>query len=547
MSELLSRLRRRCAKLNKRALEAAQQLTAIKPTATYDPVAYAKQILKIEYIWDKQAEIQQALLRSPHKVLVLSGHNVGKTFIAASTVNWFYDTFPQGAVLSTAPTSRDVKDVLWKEIRLQRFRAGLSDDFIGPSAPEMRSGPDHYAKGFTATKGESFQGRHDLRMLFVFDEATGIDALYWHTAKTMFKPEYGHFWLAICNPTDTTSQAFLEDLEGGWTVIALSALDHPNVTECLAGRPMPIPAAVSLSQVDEWVRGWCEPIPEEEAGATDVLWPPREGRWYRPGPIFEARCLGRWPSAGTYGVWSDLLWSKAANANITLPHYSVLPQIGCDVARFGDDWTTIHTRWDCCSIGHEAHNGWDTTRTATRLRNMADKLASGINDRRPMGHEPVKGSQIPLKIDDDGVGGGVTDLLNRWSYKAISISAGTVASKQLDYPNKRCELWFELAERARHGKVDLHRLDHETLKRLRQQAMAPEWKLDPQGRRVVERKEETKEKIGRSPDDMDAMNLAYYEGGTWEPGAAIDDPIERHVPTPDDEHSAAKRFLERMR
>jgi hypothetical protein len=28
---------------------------------------------------------------------------------------------------------------------------------------------------------------------------------------------------------------------------------------------------------------------------------------------------------------------------------------------------------------------------------------------------------------------------------------------------------------------------------------------------VVERKDATKEKIGRSPDDADAMNLAYYE------------------------------------
>jgi hypothetical protein len=516
-------------------------------TATYDPVSYAKHILKIDYIWKEQARIQNALLEHPHKVLVLSAHNVGKTFIAASTLNWFYDTFPSGAGLSTAPTSRDVNDLLWKEVRLQRFRAGLSDDFIGPSAPEMRTSADHYCKGFTARKGESFQGRHDLRMLFVFDEATGIDALYWHTVKTMFKPEHGHFWLAICNPTDTTSQAFLEDLEGGWKVIALSALDHPNITEALAGRPPPIPAAVSLSQVDQWVRDWCEQIPEEESGVTDIEWPPGSGKWHRPGPIFEARALGRWPSAGTYGVWSDLLWSKAESAQLPLPMPSILPQLGCDVARFGDDWTTIHTRWDCCSIGHEAHNGWDITRTAARLRNMADALASGVNERLDVRAQPYDGRQIPIKVDDDGVGGGVTDLLNRWGYRAASISAGTRASKEYDYPNKRCELWFELAERARHGKLDLHRLERDALRRLRQQAMAPEWKLDPQGRRVVERKEETKRKIGRSPDDMDAMNLSYYEGGTWEPGNAIDDPVIPSLPEPGDRQSAAVRFLERMR
>jgi hypothetical protein len=41
--------------------------------------------------------------------------------------------------------------------------------------------------------------------------------------------------------------------------------------------------------------------------------------------------------------------------------------------------------------------------------------------------------------------------------------------------------------------------------------MAPTWKLDSAGRRVVERKDETKKAIGRSPDDADAMNLAYHQ------------------------------------
>ena len=47
--------------------------------------------------------------------------------------------------------------------------------------------------------------------------------------------------------------------------------------------------------------------------------------------------------------------------------------------------------------------------------------------------------------------------------------------------------------------------------------MAPAWDLDAQGRRKLEPKDKTKEKIGRSPDDADAMNLAYYEGGGWAP------------------------------
>lgn len=177
----------------------------------HDPVGYARNVLKIKTIWERQAEIARALLKPPHKVMVRSGHNVGKTFLAAWIVNWWFDSFDPGVVISTAPRQMDVVDLLWKEVRMQRQRAGLPNCFIGPRAPEMYTAPNHYAKGYTASRGESFQGRHDAKMLFVFDEATGVDPMYWTTTKTMFKPEEGHAWLTILNPTDTTSQAYLEE------------------------------------------------------------------------------------------------------------------------------------------------------------------------------------------------------------------------------------------------------------------------------------------------------------------------------------------------
>lgn len=78
---------------------------------------------------------------------------------------------------------------------------------LGPSAPEMRTSWDHYAKGYTAGNDVSFQGRHDSRMVFIFDEAAGVAPGFWETTKTMWKPELRHIWLAILNPTTTTTQA----------------------------------------------------------------------------------------------------------------------------------------------------------------------------------------------------------------------------------------------------------------------------------------------------------------------------------------------------
>ena len=55
-------------------------------------------------------------------------------------------------------------------------------------------------------------------------------------------------------------------------------------------------------------------------------------------------------------------------------------------------------------------------------------------------------------------------------------------------------------------------------------------------RRVVEKKEETKKRLGHSPDDMNALNLAYYEFG-WEAPYAMTVPVydDRPLgPTSDD-------------
>jgi hypothetical protein len=248
-----------------------------------------------------QEAVARAILEPPYRVLVESGHSVGKTFLAAVLVNWWYDHFDPGVVITTAPTERDVVDLLWTEVRLQRQRAKvpLRTDFIGPRAPEMRSGDEHWAKGYTARKGESFQGRHRKHMLFVFDECEGVDPAYWDTTNTMFTPALGNAWLCIGNPTTTTSKAALEsqrlDTAGNpaWRKFTFSALDHPNIRDQREGRPPSYPGAVTTAQLQGWIDDWCEPIAAAEALETDFEFPAGSGKWWRPGPIAEPRILGR--------------------------------------------------------------------------------------------------------------------------------------------------------------------------------------------------------------------------------------------------------------
>lgn len=464
-----------------------------------NPAGYARDVLGVAW-WSKQQEIAEALLRPPYRVLVKASHNVGKTFLAGSLVNWWYDIYDPGLTLTTAPTDTQVRDLLWKEVRVQRGNRG---GFRGPQMPRLESSKNHWAHGYTAKDSDGFQGRHEEHMLFVFDEAVGVDGQFWEAAESMFGGE-GHAWLCIFNPTDTSSQAYKEELSGRWTVLSISMLEHPNILAEAQGEPPPYPAAIRSERVDDLIRHWCTPVASGDQLATDIEWPLGSGQYWRPGPEAEARMLGRWPSQATYNVWGDGVWAACESKRLQ-PSVDDEIEIGCDVARFGDDFTEIHIRRGPCSLHHEAHNGWKVTQTAGRLKELARQFGFEI------GQDPL---DITIRIDDAGVGGGVVDLADEGGpeFNFIPVNAGRAALAPEKYPNRRSELWFAVAERAMEVRLDLTRLPADVRTTLRSQAMAPTWSLDSQGRRVVEPKDRTKKRIGRSPDGMDALNLAYSGG-----------------------------------
>ena len=478
------------------------------------PLDYCHEILDVRP-WGKQVEILQGLCEPPYRVLGRSSHSVGKTFTLACAVCYWFDTFNPGCVITTAPTARDVRDVLWAEVRRLRQRAGLGG-FSGDKSPELYDGPDHYAKGYTAAKGESFQGRHPERLLLVFDEAVGVDALYWETARTMFDGSTGkHGWLCMFNPTDTSSQAYIEeqkvDAKGdpAWKLVEVGSPQHPNIVAQLDGKPAPLPGAVTLGQFQEWLASWADPIESEDASEQDLEWPPKSGKWYRPGPLMDGRALGRWPSASVRGVWSERAWRLASAKRPWTPDQSILPQVGCDPARYGDDYTAMHTRWGGRSLRHERHNGWDTVRTLERLKDLAVWCADQVNTIRPRQAKPVAPEEIPIKIDADGFGASIFD--NRGGFNIIPVPASGKPLKPYEFSNRRSELWFVTFRLARAGGLDLSGLPQEHQQRIRQQFFAPTWSPDGGGNHVVEDKAITKQRLGFSPDDADAVNLAYAD------------------------------------
>jgi hypothetical protein len=378
------------------------------------------------------------------------------------------------------------------------------------------------ANDFAVTHN-SFSGRHRPNMLFLMDEATAIDEVYFSTTRTQFQPTGEHGWVACCNPVAVESPLYQEYMRAsngfpkvGWHVIHMDSREHPNIALDLAGREEGlVPGAVRVAQLEEWIQNWCDPLPKGEdiQEGFDFQWPADSGHWWHPGPQFEARVMGQWPSQGTYNVWPTWLWNRidkscgyGPNADELKPF--TIPEIGCDVARFGDDNTAIHCQDGGVSIHHEEHNGWSLDRTAGRLKQLAHEMYEHVIRKQPAWRNSAAfdAKMIRIKIDVDGMGPGVVDYADGYGF--IGISASTLMDG--DYRNLRSQLWFDTKKMALAGMVHLGRLDAKTRATLRQQAMSPIYKVNRAGQNELEEKADTKKRLKRSPDSMDCLNLAMF-------------------------------------
>jgi hypothetical protein len=164
-----------------------------------------------------------------------------------------------------------------------------------------------------------------------------------------------------------------------------------------------------------------------------------------------------------------------------LPVKLAVPEVGCDVAVGGSDNTAIHVRARSISMHHEEGNGWGGPDVMARLKELSQYYAQWYNEM--LGGLPLseRGGLRPIDVSD-------VEFLEAQDYRPIRIGAGTKAEEQ-EYPNRRSELWFTVAERARAEELDLSRLPREVLDELRRQCLSVTWNLDGRGRRVVIPKE----------------------------------------------------------
>jgi len=112
---------------------------------------------------------------------------------------------------------------------------------------------------------------------------------------------------------------------------------------------------------------------------------------------------------------------------------------------------------------------------------------------------------IKIKVDDTGLGGGVTDRLNELGAKVVPVNFGSSPNDKKKYTSVADELWFNF---------DVDEADIPNDPELMQELSGRQYSYDTHGRRKVESKDDYKKRLGRSPDKADGLLLCFYEGGS---------------------------------
>ncbi len=467
-----------------RATKASPRHKTPSTEALADPVTFAREVGGYR-LWSRQEELLAAV-RDHDRVSATSGHKTGKSTSFAVLAWWFTAdplNRPGARCAMTSASQRQVKKILWREVRAFWRRAKARGYDLGPEPaldPETGIQWDDGRElfGFTARDPEKAAGTSGAHLLFLLDEASGIaEEIY----EAIEGNRAGGAKIAlVSNPTQQSGEFY-----------------ESHHAKRKFYRPIEI-SSEEAAAVDP-------PIP----GLATKAWIAEKlEEWGPDSPLFQVRVKGRFAAQATDAViglglvldaiarGKELAGDDGAEPDHDDPDASREPlYVGLDVARFGDDETIAAPRRGKRLYPLIALPPGDGPNTAAAL--MIALADAGLIGPR----------EIPrVAVDANGVGAAVFDaLVRRDDVAAVAVNTGERASKPDDFVNLRAELHF----RFKGWLKDDGAIPDDA--RLQSELVAPKYSSDARNRLKVESKDELRKRLRRSPDRADAAMLSLVE------------------------------------
>lgn len=445
-----------------------------------DPVAFVAEAFRWkagEGLTEYQAEALSTLAQD-RRVAMRSLHGAGKTSTGALAVLWFSVTREMQAldwkVVTTASAWRQLTRYLWPEIhkwarRLDWDRLGIEPWRDGRELGDQQIKLGHGSAFAVASKDASLiEGAHASQLLYLADEAKAVPA------KT-FDAIEGAFAGA---GEDTTDEAF---------ALASSTPAQPlgRFYEICARRP----------GTEDWKAIHVSLERAILAGRVSREWAEQRARqWGETSALFRNRVLGEFASDETDGV-IPLSWVEAAVERWERPEGQTTA--GFDPVREGSDVAVLQLL-----AGLVAHEPID--------------LGAGDGPtlaQRAAGH---LGEGVTVMVDSDGVGASPFDALRALLGRRVHPFHGggpappghTDSTGELTFANLRAAAWWNARELFDPSKESGIAIPYHDL--LVGDLVAPTWKIRPNGSILIEAKEDIKKRLGRSPDNGDALVYALW-------------------------------------
>lgn len=488
-----------------------------------NPVLHIEEIQGVSSMEDYQKEIALALV-DHERVTVKSAHNVGKTWLASKIVLAFGSSFPFCKIITTAPTFKQVKQLLWSEINagFKRSRSPLGGVMLDT---QWKLDDDWFAFGFTSRPGTAdsgkgqgtesgFQGFHAPYILVVFDEATGIPKTIWDQVEGILTSGYVRF-LCLGNPTSKASLFYKTFTLFNYKKFTISCFQSPNLV---------VNGITNLTKLIEemnWVRSLGDDEKLKRLSSYKVVSPyllstrwviERALEWGIEHPLFVSKALAEFPDEDDFALYPLGLVENAMYRE-GIPGDNI--SIGVDVARFGPDKSVITIL------------GGNVQESVKVLVKQDSEQVGGATIQAVNQLLEKKLRSVVIAIDGTGVGSGAVDVINAYRrnsrtwqrfVKVIEVNFGEGfdkdpeylrAEKKKKYLNRKAEIYLMLSDALKSGELSL----------LEENVYLEEmptiiYRLNAKGQYVIESKDDYKKRTGRdSPDHTDSLALANFARG----------------------------------
>jgi len=443
--------------------------------------------------WTKQREILRSV-RENKKTAVRACHGSSKTYTAAEIAVWFLNNFDNSKVITTAPTFSQVAYLLWAEINniYRTSRVELEGECLVTMIKTEEA--DHYAIGFSTDKPARAEGWHAPAILFIFDEAKGVPQWLWDSVRGLLTGGFCR-WLVI-STTDGVEVGeqyyrIFEKEDSGWNKLHIKAEDSPYIT----GEKFKYIDIPDLDHPESFRRREIAPEDAIIQIANQEYIDECAKEWGKDSVLYLTKVEGQIIDQAT-DTLIKLSQTRKMFDNGRNEKFDDAGQkeVGVDVAYGGTDDSVFFARKGLKTTGHKVIPAKQMP-MEEKLEYLADELEVFI------GHD----KEFKVKIDDTGVGGGLTSIMQRRKYKVVPINFQEEANDSDNYPNTISEMWFETAK-------IIHEVACPEIERLKTELVNRKYKpLDKKGRRVIESKKDYAKRGFRSPDMADAFLLCFYE------------------------------------